>query len=147
MIEEINEGSMSKGGLLSTMAAMSTRVEEGLGTPRGGEGDAPINGGDNYEKGEGVVEIKTMPGREEEDPFLFEQGGGCIRRSGRQRQCGCRRNVGWWNNTFDDGDVDKLILAANGTGVLSWYVDASFAVHPDMKGHTGGTMTMGTGFP
>jgi hypothetical protein len=30
---------------------------------------------------------------------------------------------------------------------LSWYVDASFAVHPDMRGHTGGTMTKGTGFP
>jgi hypothetical protein len=40
-----------------------------------------------------------------------------------------------------------LILAANGTGVFSWYVDASFAVHPDMRGHTGGAMTMGTGFP
>ncbi len=40
-----------------------------------------------------------------------------------------------------------LILAADGTGVLSWYVDASFAVHPDMRGHTGGAMTMGTGFP
>jgi hypothetical protein len=40
-----------------------------------------------------------------------------------------------------------LILVADGTGVLSWYVDASFAVHPDMKGHTGGVMTMGTGFP
>ncbi len=40
-----------------------------------------------------------------------------------------------------------LILAANGTGVLSWYVDASFAVHPDMRGHTGGAMTMGMGFP
>ncbi len=25
-----------------------------------------------------------------------------------------------------------LILAADGTGVLSWYVDASFAVRPDM---------------
>ncbi len=37
--------------------------------------------------------------------------------------------------------------AANGTGVLSWYVDALFAVHPDMKGHTGGTMTMGMEFP
>jgi hypothetical protein len=34
-----------------------------------------------------------------------------------------------------------LILAANGTGVLSWYVDALFAVHPDMRGHTGGVMT------
>ncbi len=40
-----------------------------------------------------------------------------------------------------------LILAADGTGVLSWYVDALFTVHPDMRGHTGGTMTMGTGFP
>ncbi len=40
-----------------------------------------------------------------------------------------------------------LILVADGTGVLSWYVDASFAVHPDMKGHTGGAMTMGTRFP
>jgi hypothetical protein len=40
-----------------------------------------------------------------------------------------------------------LILGADGTGVLSWYVDASFAVHPDMRGHTGGAMTMGRGFP
>jgi hypothetical protein len=40
-----------------------------------------------------------------------------------------------------------LILAADGTGVLSWYVDASFAMHPDMRGHTGGAMTMGNGFP
>jgi hypothetical protein len=39
-----------------------------------------------------------------------------------------------------------LILAADSTGVLRWYVDASFAVHPDMTGHTGGAMTMGTGF-
>jgi hypothetical protein len=36
---------------------------------------------------------------------------------------------------------------ADGTGVLSWHVDASFAEHPDMKGHTGGAMTMGMGFP
>ena len=40
-----------------------------------------------------------------------------------------------------------LILGGDGTGVLSWYVDASFAMHPDMRGHTGGTMTMGRGFP
>ena len=40
-----------------------------------------------------------------------------------------------------------MTIAADGTGVLSWYVDASFAVHPDMKGHSGGAMTMGTGFP
>jgi hypothetical protein len=28
-----------------------------------------------------------------------------------------------------------------------WYVDALFAVHPNMCGHTGGGMTMGKGFP
>jgi hypothetical protein len=40
-----------------------------------------------------------------------------------------------------------LILAADSTGVLSWYFDASFAMHPDMRGHTGGAITMGMGFP
>jgi hypothetical protein len=28
-----------------------------------------------------------------------------------------------------------------------WYVDASFAVHSNMRGHTGGCLTMGRGFP
>jgi hypothetical protein len=28
-----------------------------------------------------------------------------------------------------------------------WYVDALFAVHPNMRGHTGGGLTMGRGFP
>jgi hypothetical protein len=31
-----------------------------------------------------------------------------------------------------------LILSANGSGVLMWYVDASFAVHRNMYSHTGG---------
>ncbi len=39
------------------------------------------------------------------------------------------------------------MLGANNSGVLSWYVDASFALHPSMRGHTGGTLTMGTRFP
>jgi len=34
--------------------------------------------------------------------------------------------------------VDKLNL-------LKWYVDVSFAVHPDFKSHTGGVLTMGHG--
>jgi hypothetical protein len=38
-------------------------------------------------------------------------------------------------------------LGADGTGVLKWYVDASFAVHANMRGHTGGALTMGRGFP
>jgi hypothetical protein len=28
-----------------------------------------------------------------------------------------------------------------------WYVNASFAVHPNMWGYTGGGLTMGRGFP
>ena len=46
--------------------------------------------------------------------------------------------------------VDRLrplIMSANGSGVLMWYVDASFATHPNMRSHTGGGLTMGRGFP
>jgi len=46
--------------------------------------------------------------------------------------------------------VDRLcplILSADGSGVLMWYVDASFAVHPNMCSHTCGGLTMGRGFP
>jgi hypothetical protein len=39
------------------------------------------------------------------------------------------------------------VLGAWNTGVLHWYVDASFAVHPNMRGHTGGVLTLGTGAP
>ena len=38
-----------------------------------------------------------------------------------------------------------LVLGADGTGNIYWSVDASFAVHNDMKSHTGGVMTLGTG--
>ena len=40
-----------------------------------------------------------------------------------------------------------LVLGALNTGVLHRHVDASFATHPDMRGHTGGVLTMGTGCP
>jgi hypothetical protein len=39
-----------------------------------------------------------------------------------------------------------LILSTNGSGVLMWYVDASFSVHPNMRSHTGGGLTMGRAF-
>jgi hypothetical protein len=39
-----------------------------------------------------------------------------------------------------------LILSADGSGVLMWYVDAEFAVHPNMRSHTGGVFTMGEVF-
>ena len=38
-----------------------------------------------------------------------------------------------------------LTLEADDTHVMRWWVDASFAVHPDMKGHTGGVLSMGKG--
>ena len=40
---------------------------------------------------------------------------------------------------------DKLILSADDLHVIKWHVDAAFAVHPDFKSHTGGTMTYGQG--
>jgi hypothetical protein len=40
-----------------------------------------------------------------------------------------------------------LILGSDKGGVLHWYVDASFAVHANMRGHTGGGLMMGRGFP
>jgi hypothetical protein len=42
---------------------------------------------------------------------------------------------------------DKLTLSADDLHVIKWYVDSSFAVHPDFKSHTGGTMTYGQGAP
>jgi hypothetical protein len=45
--------------------------------------------------------------------------------------------------------VDRLcplIFSADGSGVLMWYVNASFAVHSNMRSHTGGVFTMGRGF-
>jgi hypothetical protein len=39
----------------------------------------------------------------------------------------------------------KLTLESDGSGIIRWWVDASYAVHMDMKGHTGGTMSMGKG--
>jgi len=40
---------------------------------------------------------------------------------------------------------DKLTLSADDLSIVHWSVDASFAVHPDFKSHTGAGMTYGTG--
>jgi hypothetical protein len=40
-----------------------------------------------------------------------------------------------------------LILSANGSGILKWWVDASFAVHPNMRGHSGGVLSLERVFP
>ena len=40
---------------------------------------------------------------------------------------------------------DKLTLSADDLHVIKWHIDSAFAVHPDFKSHTGGTMSYGTG--
>ena len=38
-----------------------------------------------------------------------------------------------------------LIISADSLSVIKWLVDASFAAHPDYRGHTGVMMSMGSG--
>jgi hypothetical protein len=38
-----------------------------------------------------------------------------------------------------------LRLSADNLNIIKWWVDASYGVHHDMRSHTGGTMSMGTG--
>ena len=38
-----------------------------------------------------------------------------------------------------------LTLDSDNSGCIQWWVDASFAVHPDMKSHSGAMMSMGQG--
>jgi hypothetical protein len=40
---------------------------------------------------------------------------------------------------------DVLKLEADDTNTLTWYINAAFAVHADMKSHTGAMFTMGKG--
>jgi hypothetical protein len=51
------------------------------------------------------------------------------------------RTIKYLRNTVDL----VLRLSADNLNVTKWWVDVSYAVHPDMKSHTGGCMSMGTG--
>jgi hypothetical protein len=42
---------------------------------------------------------------------------------------------------------DPLTLEADNVSLIKWWIDASYAIHPDMKSHNGGTMTLGKGSP
>ncbi len=39
-----------------------------------------------------------------------------------------------------------LIFSADGSDCLYWYADSAFAVHRDMKSHTGAGLSLGRGF-
>jgi hypothetical protein len=38
-----------------------------------------------------------------------------------------------------------LPLESDGTNIPRWWLDASYATHPDMKSHTGGALSLGKG--
>jgi hypothetical protein len=40
-----------------------------------------------------------------------------------------------------------LILSAHINVIIKWWVDASFVVHPNMRGHSGGRLSLGRVFP
>ena len=60
-------------------------------------------------------------------------------------------NKGDWNKLlrvmgFLKGTIDDVLtLEADDTNTLTWYIDAAFAVHADMKSHTGAVFTMEKG--
>ena len=60
---------------------------------------------------------------------------------------GCRQlQKGGTGHKYLRGMADlPLWLERDGSGTIKWYVDVSYAVHSDMKGHTGGTMSLGKG--
>jgi hypothetical protein len=65
----------------------------------------------------------------------------------RVKECGeddykkLRRMIQFLRATKDD----FLTLSANSLHSVRWWVDASYAVHPDMKSHTGGALSLGGG--
>ena len=45
----------------------------------------------------------------------------------------------------DQGQLPYILSYCNSLHTVRWWVDASYAVHLDMKSHTGGCMSLGTG--
>jgi hypothetical protein len=64
-----------------------------------------------------------------------------VSKSTLQDQQKLKRLLEYLNGTLDL----KLTLGADDLSSIRTWVDASYAVHPDMKSHTGGVISMGTG--
>ena len=64
-----------------------------------------------------------------------------VSKSSKQDQSKLKRLLEYINGTLHY----KYILGADDLHKLRTWVDASYAVHPDMKSHTGGVMSFGTG--
>ena len=39
-----------------------------------------------------------------------------------------------------------LILSADSTNIVKWWVDGSYGIHPDARSQTGGTASLGKGY-
>lgn len=52
-----------------------------------------------------------------------------------------KRLLGYLNNTIDM----PRIICMDGLAIMKPYIDVSYAVHPDMRGHSGGLISIGKG--
>ena len=53
-----------------------------------------------------------------------------------------KRLLEYLNNTKN---VKIIIIGMDGLSIMKTYVDTSYAVHPHMRGHSGGLITVGKG--
>jgi hypothetical protein len=66
---------------------------------------------------------------------------GCIQQPNNHDYRKLSRVMKYLQSTIDL----PLVLSADGSGTPRWHIDASYAVHMDMRSHTGGVMMLGKG--
>ena len=76
-------------------------------------------------------------GRPDEEP-AFGFFSSRVQCSTKQDKSKLEKTLGHLLYTKDD----VLTLEADNHNNLYWYIDASFAAHPDMKSHTGSVLTL-----